>query len=114
MPAAVTDWKRVDSIKQLEGSDDSEGDGDTGHGIAGSKYSVYPDGLLIRNVSSTDEGGYICRARVAQTGQLEERIIRLKVILTMILLQVMMTIFISDTRTSYLGQRTWKQNFLGR
>ena len=46
-----------------------------------------PDGLIIRNVSSQDEGGYICRARVAETGQLEERIIQLKVILIMILLQ---------------------------
>jgi hypothetical protein len=39
------------------------------------------DGLLIRNVSRQDAGGFICRARVAETGQLEEKIIQLEVIL---------------------------------
>ena len=38
-----------------------------------------PEGLLIRNVSRQDEGGYICRARVSETGQLEERVIQLEV-----------------------------------
>ena len=88
-PTAVTDWKKVDTIKQLEGWEDIEGQGYAGLVVVGSKYKVYPDGLLIRNVTSTDEGGYICRARVDKTGQLEERIIKLKVILTKILLQVM-------------------------
>ena len=50
------------------------------------------EGLLIRNVSRQDEGGFICRARVAETGQLEERIIQLEVILLMLLLSVMIMI----------------------
>ena len=97
-PAAVTDWKRVDSVKQLEGAAPilslSHSDG-----VTDAKYLRLSDGLLIRNVSVQDEGGYICRARVAQTGQLEERIIQLKVILAMLLLQVM-TISLPDTRGS--------------
>ena len=58
--------------------------------VKDSKYRMTPEGLLIRNVSRQDEGGYICRARVAETGQLEEMVIQLEVILVMLLLSVMM------------------------
>ena len=56
---------------------------------AGTKYEKTEEGLLIRNVSRQDGGGYICRARVAETGQLEERKIQLEVIQPMLLLSVM-------------------------
>ena len=65
------------------------------------------EGLLIRNVSRQDEGGFICRARVAETGQLEERIIQLEVMLPMLLLSVMIIISISDTRNSNLDKKTF-------
>jgi len=34
---------------------------------------------MIKNTSQDDEGTYICRVRVAKTGQLEEKIIKLEV-----------------------------------
>ena len=46
---------------------------------AGRKYSKTESGLRILNVSRSDRGVYICRARVANTGQMEERDIRLEV-----------------------------------
>ena len=45
----------------------------------GRKYSKAESGLRILNVSRSDRGVYICRARVANTGQMEERDIRLEV-----------------------------------
>ena len=45
----------------------------------GRKYSKTESGLRILNVSRSDRGVYICRARVANTGQMEERDIRLEV-----------------------------------
>ena len=44
-----------------------------------SKYSKSPSGLEIENVSRADRGVYICRARVANTGQMEERKIEVEV-----------------------------------
>ena len=44
-----------------------------------SKYSKTPAGLGIENVSRSDRGVYICRARVANTGQMEERKIGVEV-----------------------------------
>ena len=44
-----------------------------------SKYSKSPAGLGIENVSRSDRGVYICRARLANTGQMEERKIEVEV-----------------------------------
>ena len=40
---------------------------------------IKDDGLLIRGISKEDGGKYTCRARVAETGELEERDIKLEV-----------------------------------
>ena len=40
---------------------------------------VDADGLLIKSVERGDSGTYTCRARVPQTGELEERDIQLQV-----------------------------------
>ena len=42
-------------------------------------YEVTKEGVTIKNTSRNDEGNYICRVRVDETGQLEERIINLEV-----------------------------------
>jgi len=41
---------------------------------------IETDGLLIKNVDYNDAGTYTCRARVLETGSLEERDIKLEVI----------------------------------
>ena len=46
---------------------------------AGDQYVIESDGLLVRSVQRGDAGTYTCRARVPQTGELEERDIRLDV-----------------------------------
>ena len=40
---------------------------------------VEGDGLLIKEVISEDAGTYTCRARVAETGTLQERDIKMEV-----------------------------------
>ncbi|XP_055380619.1 fasciclin-2 [Condylostylus longicornis] len=45
----------------------------------GAKYVIEPDGLLIKNVQESDDGFYTCRALVMQTGDLDERHIRVEV-----------------------------------
>ena len=46
---------------------------------AGDRYVIETDGLLIKQISKPDGGTYTCRARVPQTGELEERNIILDV-----------------------------------
>ena len=47
--------------------------------IEGDRYVIETDGLLIKNVDYDDAGTYTCRARVLETGSLEERDIKLEV-----------------------------------
>lgn len=44
------------------------------------RYIFDTDGLLIKNVQESDDGIYICRAIVMETGELNERNIKLEVI----------------------------------
>lgn len=61
-PPASIDWMRNgDPIKSSE------------------KYVLNNNGLLIKNVQESDDGIYTCRAAVIQTGELQERNIRLDV-----------------------------------
>ncbi|GBP98290.1 Fasciclin-2 [Eumeta japonica] len=45
----------------------------------GDRYVIHTNGLLIKNVQESDDGSYICRAVVIQTGELAERVIKLEV-----------------------------------
>jgi len=45
----------------------------------GEQYVIESDGLLIKGVTKKNAGTYTCRARVPQTGELEERDVRLDV-----------------------------------
>lgn len=45
----------------------------------GDRYVIETDGLLIKGITKSDGGTYTCRARVPQTGELEERNIILDV-----------------------------------
>ena len=47
--------------------------------VKGDRYVIETDGLLIKQISKSDGGTYTCRARVPQTGELEERNIILDV-----------------------------------
>ena len=47
--------------------------------ISGDQYVIESDGLLIKGVSRANAGIFTCRARVPQTGELEEKDIRLDV-----------------------------------
>ncbi len=49
------------------------------HLFLGDRYVIETDGLLIKGVSSADAGTYTCRAKVLETGSLEERDIKLEV-----------------------------------
>ena len=46
---------------------------------SGDQYVIESDGLLIKDVTKKNAGTFTCRARVPQTGELEERDIRLDV-----------------------------------
>ncbi|CAG0878687.1 unnamed protein product [Darwinula stevensoni] len=64
-PVAMVDWQRDrEPIR-------------TGYG--GNRFRIVGEGIIISGVENGDEGAYTCRARVAQTGQLEERIINFSV-----------------------------------
>lgn len=43
------------------------------------RYVIENRGLLIRNVSESDDGLYTCRAAVISTGELAKRVIRVEV-----------------------------------
>ena len=45
----------------------------------GDQYVIESDGLVIQNVNRDNAGTYTCRARVPDTGELEERDIQLDV-----------------------------------
>jgi len=47
--------------------------------LSGDRYVIESDGLLIKSINQEDAGTYTCRARVSETGNLEERDIRLEV-----------------------------------
>ena len=53
-------------------------EGDSIH-CTGDKYEIANDGLVIKEVGRASSGKYTCRARVAETGELEEREILLEV-----------------------------------
>jgi Immunoglobulin I-set domain len=46
---------------------------------SGDQYVIESDGLVIQNVNRDNAGTYTCRARVPETGELEERDIQLDV-----------------------------------
>ena len=45
----------------------------------GSRFVIESDGLVVQGVRKDDGGVYTCRARVPETGELEERDIQLEV-----------------------------------
>ena len=47
--------------------------------LLGNQYVIESNGLLVKGVTRYDAGIYTCRARVAETGELEERDITLDV-----------------------------------
>nr|XP_018899969.1 PREDICTED: fasciclin-2-like [Bemisia tabaci] len=46
---------------------------------SGDRYVIETDGLTIKNVQESDDGSYICRAVVIQTGEFAERVIKVEV-----------------------------------
>lgn len=49
--------------------------------ILDNHYVVETDGLLIKNVTESDDGVYNCRAIVITSGELNDRSIRVEVII---------------------------------
>lgn len=68
--------------------------------ISGDQYVIESDGLLIKGVTRANAGIFTCRARVPQTGELEEKDIRLDV--GRIILIVLIHESISGTRAPEL------------
>ena len=70
--------------------------------VKGDRYVIETDGLLIKQISKSDGGTYTCRARVPQTGELEERNIILDVSFHMINMPDII-LFFEGPRTTKLG-----------
>ena len=72
--------------------------------ISGDQYVIESDGLLIKGVTKANAGIFTCRARVPQTGELEEKDIRLDV--SRIILILLIHKSISGSRAPELDNKT--------
>ena len=77
--------------------------------VLGDQYVIESDGLLIKGVTKKNAGTFTCRARVPQTGELEERDIRLDVRINFQLFDIItfttLDVF-AGTRASKLDHKT--------
>jgi hypothetical protein len=62
--------------------------------ISGDHYVVETDGLLIRKVTEADDGVYVCRAIVLDTGELQERHINVEVGLTSLTTSILLLLYL--------------------